>query len=47
MVTIDSKPLHTQPSFADLARQEFVIMAKAFFAPIYGTWLVISELMKR
>ena len=30
----------------EVARQEFWIVAKAFFAPVYGTLLVLRHLLK-
>lgn len=30
-----------------IAREEFVLMTKAFFAPIYGAVLVIQQLLKQ
>jgi hypothetical protein len=30
----------------EVAREEFWIVAKAFFAPVYGTLLVLSQLLK-
>lgn len=30
-----------------MAREEFVLMSKAFFAPIYGAVLVIQQLLKQ
>lgn len=35
-----------RPNFRDIAREEFWIVAKAFFAPIYGLFLVRKELSK-
>ncbi len=37
----------TREDFLKLAREEFVFIAQAFFAPIYGTWIVVSRLLKR
>ena len=37
----------TRADLIQIAREELVFTAKAFFAPVYGTWLVLSELMKR
>lgn len=31
---------------ARIAREEFVLMAKVYFAPIYGTFLVIRQVLK-
>ncbi len=44
MATIDRTD--PSPSVADIAREEFVLMAKAFFAPVYGAWIVVSGLLK-
>lgn len=30
-----------------IAREEFIIVAKAYFAPIYGTALVIAQLNRQ
>jgi hypothetical protein len=37
----------TREDFFRIAREEFVFTAQAFFAPIYGTWIVVSRLLKR
>ncbi|MFL6843771.1 MAG: hypothetical protein ACJ8ER_02685 [Allosphingosinicella sp.] len=29
-----------------MAREEFWFVAKAFFAPVYGTWLVWKQLLQ-
>jgi hypothetical protein len=34
------------PSFREMAREEFWIVAKSFFAPVYGLFLVWKELSK-
>jgi hypothetical protein len=34
------------PSFRDMAREEFWIVAKSFFAPVYGLFLVWKELSR-
>ncbi|MEA3052595.1 MAG: hypothetical protein QOG72_1498 [Sphingomonadales bacterium] len=38
-------PLPPQPAFREIAREEFWIVAKAFFAPVYGTYLVWKQLL--
>jgi hypothetical protein len=35
-----------EPGFRDIAREEFWIVAKSFFAPVYGTWLVWKRLLR-
>lgn len=39
------EPSPSQPTFRDIAREEFWIVAKAFFAPVYGTYLVWRQLL--
>ncbi len=34
------------PTFREIAREEFWIVAKSFFAPVYGTLLVLRQLLK-
>ena len=34
------------PSFQEIAREEFWVVAKSFFAPIYGTMLVLRQLLR-
>ena len=34
------------PTVGEIAREEFGIVAKAFFAPVYGSWLVLRQLLK-
>jgi hypothetical protein len=34
------------PTFREMAREEFWIVAKSFFAPIYGTYLVWRRLLR-
>lgn len=41
-VQVEDRPL--QPSWGQLAREEFVTTAKVFFWPIYGLSLVMSDL---
>jgi len=43
-----SDPGETQrePGFRDIAREEFWIVARSFFAPIYGTLLVWKRLSR-
>jgi hypothetical protein len=36
----------TQPTFRQMAREEFWFVAKAFFAPVYGTYLVWRQLLQ-
>lgn len=36
----------TGPAFREMAREEFWIVAKSFFAPIYGTYLVWKRLRR-
>jgi len=39
-----------RPHFRDMAREEFWIVAKAFFAPVYGlflAWRELSESLRR
>jgi hypothetical protein len=38
--------LRSQPAFREIAREEFWIVAKAFFAPVYGTYLVWRQLLR-
>ena len=40
------KPSRSQPTFREIAREEFWIVAKAFFAPVYGTYLVWRHLLR-
>lgn len=39
-------PNDLPPSWAEIARQEFWIVAKSFFAPIYGAALVFQHLAR-
>ena len=39
-------PTRSQPGFREIAREEFWIVAKAFFAPVYGTYLVWRQLLR-
>ena len=41
------EPLRSRPTFREIAREEFWIVAKAFFAPVYGTWLVWRQLLQQ
>lgn len=36
----------SQPAFREMAREEFWFVANAFFAPIYGTYLVWRQLLR-
>lgn len=36
----------SQPAFREIAREEFWFVAKAFFAPVYGTYLVWKQLVR-
>lgn len=36
-----------QPGFREIAREEFWFVAKAFFAPVYGTYLVWKQLLRQ
>lgn len=36
----------SQPAFREMAREEFWFVAKAFFAPVYGTYLVWRQLLR-
>jgi hypothetical protein len=36
----------SQPAFREIAREEFWFVAKAFFAPVYGTYLVWRQLLR-
>ena len=40
------EPAPSQPGFREMAREEFWIVAKAFFAPVYGTYLVWRQLSR-
>jgi len=40
------EPSRSPPTFREMAREEFWIVAKAFFAPIYGTYLVWRQLLR-
>lgn len=43
----DSQPRRlVRPTFGEIAREEFWIVAKSFFAPVYGTLLVLRHLLK-
>lgn len=35
-----------QPTFREIAREEFWFVAKAYFAPVYGTYLVWKQLLR-
>lgn len=35
-----------RPTFAQVAREEFWIVAKSYFAPVYGTLLVLRMLLR-
>lgn len=35
-----------EPGFRDIAREEFWIVARSFFAPVYGTLLVWKRLSR-
>lgn len=35
-----------QPTFGEIAREEFWFVAKAYFAPVYGTYLVWKQLLR-
>ena len=39
-------PPRVEPTLGEIAREEFWIVAKAFFAPIYGSWLVLRQLLQ-
>ncbi|MEO7179007.1 MAG: hypothetical protein ABIW83_09195 [Allosphingosinicella sp.] len=39
-------PSRTEPTFRQMAREEFWFVAKAFFAPVYGTYLVWKQLLR-
>jgi hypothetical protein len=38
--------LVARPRFGDIAREEFWIVAKSFFAPVYGTLIVLKHLLR-
>jgi hypothetical protein len=40
------EPALSQPTFREMAREEFWFVAKAFFAPVYGTYLVWRQLLQ-
>jgi len=41
-----AEELADRPTFREIAREEFWIVAKSFFAPIYGTFIVWRELLR-
>lgn len=40
------EPALPQPAFREMAREEFWFVAKGFFAPVYGTYLVWKQLLR-
>lgn len=40
------EPAACQPTFREMAREEFWFVAKGFFAPVYGTYLVWKQLLR-
>lgn len=40
------KPTVDRPTLREIAREEFWIVAKSYFAPIYGTLLVWRHLLR-
>ena len=40
------EPSPPEPTFRQMACEEFWFVAKAFFAPIYGTYLVWKQLLR-
>ena len=41
------EPSRPQPTFREIAREEFWFVAKGFFAPVYGTYLVWRQLLRQ
>ena len=41
------EPTRPEPRLREIARKEFWIVAKAFFAPVYGTYLVWRQLLRQ
>lgn len=41
------EPSRSQPMFREIAREEFWFVAKGFFAPVYGTYLVWRQLLRQ
>jgi len=41
------EPSQFQPTFREIAREEFWFVAKGFFAPVYGTYLVWRQLLRQ
>ena len=41
------EPSRSQPTFREIAREEFWFVAKGFFAPVYGTYLVWRQLLRQ
>lgn len=35
-----------RPTFLEMAREEFGIVARSYFAPVYGTLLVLKHLLR-
>ena len=46
MSTATTAPKRTDPDLVELAKEEFVIAARAFFAPVVGTTLALRLLRR-